>query len=82
MTQPLAMLMHLYKTPSASLSAAATPPPPSLNGCRYPADAWEMLLGYDQDRFMGARAGAALVSHIQVAAALKAESETPAASSP
>lgn len=41
-----------------------------------------MLLGYDQDRFMGARAGAALVKHIQVAAALKAESENPAASSP
>lgn len=34
-----------------------------------------MLLGYDQDRFMGARAGAALVKHIQVAAALSKEKE-------
>jgi hypothetical protein len=32
-----------------------------------------MLLGYDQDRFMGGRAGAALVKQIQVAAALKKE---------
>jgi hypothetical protein len=31
-----------------------------------------MLLGYDQDRFMGARAGAALVGHIQAAAAASA----------
>jgi hypothetical protein len=35
--------------------------------CRYPKDAWEMMLGYDQDRFMGARAGAALVAYIQTA---------------
>eukprot|EP00882_Tetradesmus_deserticola_P000240 GHRQ01000267.1.p1 GENE.GHRQ01000267.1~~GHRQ01000267.1.p1 ORF type:complete len:688 (+),score=265.24 GHRQ01000267.1:2028-4091(+) len=33
----------------------------------YPKDAWEMLLGYDQDRFMGARAGSALVAYIQAA---------------
>jgi hypothetical protein len=26
-----------------------------------------MLLGYDQDRFMGARAGSALVAYIQTA---------------
>ncbi|KAF6254782.1 hypothetical protein COO60DRAFT_1538767 [Scenedesmus sp. NREL 46B-D3] len=31
----------------------------------YPKDAWEMVLGYDQDRFMGTRAGAALVAYIQ-----------------
>lgn len=41
--------------------------------CRYPKDSWEMLLGYDQDRFMGGRAGAALVKQIQVAAALEKE---------
>lgn len=43
--------------------------------CRYPKDSWEMLLGYDQDRFMGGRAGAALVKQIQVAAGLKRELE-------
>jgi hypothetical protein len=46
-----------------------------LSVCRYPKDAWEMVLGYDQDRFMGGRAGAALVKHIQVAAALKRKAE-------
>eukprot|EP00775_Hariotina_reticulata_P005862 gene5862-6103_t len=37
----------------------------------YPDDAWEILWGYDQDRFMGARAGAALVQHIKAAAELQ-----------
>lgn len=41
--------------------------------CRYPRDAWELLWGYDQDRFMGARAGAALVGHIQAADAMARE---------
>ncbi|WIA10760.1 hypothetical protein OEZ85_010929 [Tetradesmus obliquus] len=40
----------------------------------YPKDAWEMLLGYDQDRFMGARAGAALVAYIQTADQMARES--------
>ncbi|KAF8068326.1 hypothetical protein HT031_002013 [Scenedesmus sp. PABB004] len=39
----------------------------------YPRDAWQLLLGYDQDRFMGGRAGAALVAHIQAAEALHQE---------
>jgi len=38
--------------------------------CRYPDDAWEILWGYDQDRFMGTRAGAALVQHIKGAVEL------------
>eukprot|EP00879_Flechtneria_rotunda_P002011 GHRR01002188.1.p1 GENE.GHRR01002188.1~~GHRR01002188.1.p1 ORF type:complete len:513 (+),score=225.29 GHRR01002188.1:455-1993(+) len=33
----------------------------------YPQDAWEMVLGYDQDRFMGGRAGGALVKYIKSA---------------
>eukprot|EP00878_Enallax_costatus_P000216 GHUV01000277.1.p1 GENE.GHUV01000277.1~~GHUV01000277.1.p1 ORF type:complete len:627 (+),score=238.35 GHUV01000277.1:276-2156(+) len=36
----------------------------------YPNDAWELLWGYDQDRSMGARAGAALVAHIKAADAM------------
>lgn len=53
----------------ACLCCCRCPPP------RYPHDAWEMLLGWDQDRFMGARAGAALVQHIRVAAGLKQQQE-------
>lgn len=34
--------------------------------CRYPQDAWEVLLGYVQERMMGDRAGAALVEDIKV----------------
>lgn len=41
--------------------------------CRYPDDAWELLWGYDQDRFMGARAGAALAGHIQAADSMARE---------
>lgn len=40
---------------------------------RYPEDAWELMWGYDQDRFMGSRAGAALVAHIKAADALMKE---------
>ena len=29
---------------------------------RYPGDAWELLLGYDQQRFMSARAGRAVAA--------------------
>jgi hypothetical protein len=43
---------------------------------RYPKDAWELLLGYDQDRFMGARAGAALVAQLKAAEAMHATSNT------
>ena len=31
----------------------------------YPEQAWELLLGYDQDKFMGARAGKAVLEAIQ-----------------
>jgi hypothetical protein len=33
--------------------------------CRYPNDAWEVLLGYDQEKMMGDRAGAGLLPDIQ-----------------
>ncbi|CAL8470994.1 g10536 [Coccomyxa elongata] len=32
----------------------------------YPQDAWEVLLGYVQERMMGERAGAALIEDIKV----------------
>ncbi len=32
---------------------------------RYPADAWELILGYDQEKLMGDRAGAAVVRSIR-----------------
>ncbi len=32
---------------------------------RYPNDAWEVLLGYDQEKMMGDRAGAGLLPDIQ-----------------
>ena len=34
--------------------------------CRYEKDAWEILLGYDQEKSMGERAGAALVEDLKV----------------
>ncbi len=34
---------------------------------RYPQDAWELVLGYDQAKLMGDRAGAAVVRSIQTA---------------
>lgn len=61
--------VHAMLINVALLACPLTPPP------RYPHDAWEMLLGYDQDRFMGGRAGAALVKHIQVAAGLGRDRE-------
>ena len=33
--------------------------------CRYQDDAWEVLFGYEQERFMGARAGAAFVADLK-----------------
>jgi hypothetical protein len=42
----------------------------------YPDDAWELLWGYDQDKFMGCRAGAALVAHIRAADQLMKETGT------
>lgn len=33
--------------------------------CRYPEDAWEVMLGYVQERMMGDRAGAALIEDIK-----------------
>ena len=33
--------------------------------CRYEDDAWEILLGYDQEKSMGERAGAALVEDLK-----------------
>jgi hypothetical protein len=38
-----------------------------------------MLLGYDQDRFMGARAGSALVAYIQTADQMARETTAAAA---
>ena len=35
--------------------------------CRYPEDAWEILLGYDQEKFMGIRAGDAVLKGIKAA---------------
>ena len=34
--------------------------------CRYPEAAWEVLLGYDQEKRMGDRAGAAAVESIKI----------------
>ena len=31
------------------------------SACRYGADGWEVVFGYDQEKMMGERAGAALV---------------------
>jgi len=36
---------------------------------QYPDDAWELLLGYDQERLMGDRAGAAVVRATRMQAA-------------
>lgn len=33
----------------------------------YPKEAWELILGYDQEKYMGDRAGAAVIKAIQVA---------------
>lgn len=38
-----------------------------LFSCRYPEDAWEILLGYDQEKFMGIRAGNAVLKGIKAA---------------
>ncbi len=38
-----------------------------LFSCRYPEDAWEILLGYDQEKFMGVRAGDAVLTGIKAA---------------
>lgn len=32
--------------------------------CRYPDDAWEVLMGYEQEKFQGGRAGDALVQDL------------------
>ena len=37
----------------------------STASCRYEDDAWEILLGYDQEKSMGERAGAALVEDLR-----------------
>lgn len=42
---------------------------------RYPDNAWEVLLGYDQEKFQGARAGEALVKDLQ---AVDSMNRTPA----
>ena len=34
---------------------------------RYPGDAWEVLLGYDQEKAMGLRAGDAMLQRIKQA---------------
>jgi len=34
---------------------------------RYPQEAWELVLGYDQEKSIGDRAGAAVVRSIQTA---------------
>jgi hypothetical protein len=34
---------------------------------KYPADAWEILLGYDQEKLLGDRAGAAVIRAVQAA---------------
>jgi hypothetical protein len=49
--------------------------PPCISSCRriisgtllrrYPDNAWEVLLGYDQEKFQGARAGEALVKDLK-----------------
>ncbi len=36
-------------------------------GRRYPLHAWELLLGYDQERFMAQRASAAVLNRIRYA---------------
>jgi hypothetical protein len=33
--------------------------------CRYPKDANEVLLGYNQEKFIGERAGAAVLEHVK-----------------
>ena len=33
--------------------------------CRYPKDAGEVLLGYNQEKFMGERAGAAVLKNVK-----------------
>ncbi len=35
----------------------------------YPDDAWELVLGYDQEKFMGDRAGAAIIQSVKAAEA-------------
>ena len=36
-----------------------------LRKCRYGADGWEVVFGYDQEKMMGERAAAALVLDLQ-----------------
>ena len=45
------------------------------NALRYPDNAWEVLLGYDQEKFQGARAGEALVKDLK---AVDSRNRTPA----
>ena len=33
--------------------------------CRYPYDSWELLMGYDQESFMGERAAKAVVNQLK-----------------
>lgn len=37
----------------------------TLYACRYGADGWEVVFGYDQEKMMGERAGAALVMDLK-----------------
>jgi hypothetical protein len=34
---------------------------------KYPEDAWELVLGYDQEKWMGDRAGAAMIRAVKQA---------------
>jgi hypothetical protein len=47
---------------------------PFLPSNRYPDNAWELLLGYEQEAFLGARAGAAVAGAIRAAEAAAAGS--------
>ncbi len=40
---------------------------PNVMSHRYPRNAWELLLGYDQEVAMGARAGKAIEAAIRAA---------------
>ena len=44
---------------------------PMLYLCRYPYDAWELLMGYDQEKFMGERAAKAVVNQLKLSSDLK-----------
>lgn len=44
--------------------------------CRYPENAWEVMFGYDQEAFLGVRAGTAVVAALRAAEQLATKQQS------